>query len=300
MTFQRYLPGVVARRDPVGRLRGGTRHRRVSVHASISIVATAWATGPIGPYPTGHVPWRWAGQAVATAAARSVNQRTAAPGFVDPGAQATTQRIRPRSTQPQASFQRTTTGSPCSQPRTETVAVDRANNPPSSGGRPSQRAARTRRRWPWAKARTSPSPPSARTDGVDAVDPGRDVGSRLAAGYRASPDRPARILLADLRGGQALEIPVVPFEEIGCPFVHTIRESGEASGVESARQGRGEDLGEGRDGELCGDGPSLRTAALGERDVRAPGVPTEARPVGLTMADEQRSAEFVDPPSRRA
>jgi hypothetical protein len=48
----------------------------------------------------------------------------------------------------QASFQVSITGSSRSEPRTETVPVDRSNNPPDAPGRWSHRAARTRSMCP--------------------------------------------------------------------------------------------------------------------------------------------------------
>ena len=112
----------------------------------------------------------------------------------------------------QSSFHDSMTAVSRSQPRTEMVAVPSANRPPSDGGRPSHRAARTRRRWPCAKIRTSPVGPLAlgRRPGPRA----RDLVDGLAAGPRAAPDRPARVVVTDLRGQPTLEGAVVPFLEV--------------------------------------------------------------------------------------
>src|SRR5215212_5240988 len=61
--------------------------------------------------------------------------------------------------------------------------------------------------------------------GVDAVEAGGDLGGSLAVGYRVRPDRPARHGLADLRGGDAFVVPVVPLDQI--LIHHRVREAGE-------------------------------------------------------------------------
>ena len=77
-----------------------------------------------------------------------------------------------------------------SQPRTEIEAVPSANRPPEVAGSPSQRAARTRRRCPWATRRTSPS--AARAAGQRPGRPGPPPGrwSRRRATARARSSSP--------------------------------------------------------------------------------------------------------------
>jgi hypothetical protein len=49
---------------------------------------------------------------------------------------------------------------------------------------------------------------------VHAVEPGGDLGRRFTVGYRMRPDRPPRHGLADLRGGDAFVVAVVPLDQV--------------------------------------------------------------------------------------
>ena len=83
---------------------------------------------------------------------------------------------------------------------------------PSVTGSASQRAARARSEWPWPK--TSDPAVGGPAAGDHPVEPRRHLRGGLAAGHRAAPDRPAGVGLADLRGGLALEVAVVPLGEV--------------------------------------------------------------------------------------
>ncbi len=103
------------------------------------------------------------------------------------------------------------------------VAVLRTKWRPSVTSSSSQRAVRARRAWEWPKTRTSPS--YGGDPGVDAVQAGGDLGGGFAVGYRVGPDRPAGHGLADLRGGDALVVAVVPLDQVVVDL--GVREAGE-------------------------------------------------------------------------
>ena len=106
---------------------------------------------------------------------------------------------------------------------------------PSVAGSPTQRAMSTREKWPCPTSTTSPRSSTAAASASTPSAAGRDLLGGLPARARVRPDRPARVGLADLRGGEALVVAVVPLDE---PVVDAVDgQPGELGGGARARRG---------------------------------------------------------------
>ena len=109
-------------------------------------------------------------------------------------------------------FQDSTAGRSTFQPSTETDPGPSRKSRPATGGRPTQRAARTRSRCPWATQRVSPVGSEGPLD--DPVGAAGHVPDPLAVGDALVPQCPSWVLLADLVPGETLESAVVPLDQI--------------------------------------------------------------------------------------
>ena len=116
-----------------------------------------------------------------------------------------------------------------------TENADRAcpsrNRRPPPAADPSQRAASTRRKWPWATHRVSPSSCAGPLD--DPVGPPTDVGRPLALGHAVVPQGPSG-RLPDLGCGHALVGAVVPLHQVG---VGLAVEAGQLAGLRGPIRG---------------------------------------------------------------
>ena len=138
-------------------------------------------------------------QAVCTRASSSrLDTRTAIPHIQSSGG-------------PERYWRDRSTARPCSWPSTPIAAGREQEQRAVDGSRPSQRAVSTRSMWPWEKTSTSPSAGSAASTRVSAR---ADSAARLAAGAAVAPEVPAGPALANLRGGQALVVAVVPLAQL--------------------------------------------------------------------------------------
>ena len=169
------------------------------------------------------------------------------------------------------------------------MPVSRANQPPDSGARPSQRAARIRSRCPCAKTRASPPVPartlattrSARAATSPIVSPpGHGPRQIVQPGY-VGPD---------LRGLAPLERAVVPLHQVGVRPGDRA-EPGERRGLGRPRQGAGQDEIEAMTGQPPPEGARLVATDIGQRDVGPARMPAEARPFRLAVADQPEIAE---------
>ena len=177
------------------------------------------------------------------------------------------------------------TGFSRSQPRMDTVAVLRANNPPD-GGRQVEPA-----------GGQDPQEMAVREDqdiavrgadpGEHAVGPCADLFDGLAVRPRPGPDRPARVVVADVRGQATLECAVVPFPQVRVDD-RGLTEARQLCRFRRARHRAGEDEPEGGAGQPPAEGERLFATGLGQRDVGAAGVTAKTRPFGLAVADEPR------------
>ena len=103
-----------------------------------------------------------------------------------------------------------------------------ASRAPPAAASSSQRAASTRKMWPWAKASASPSAP--REPRQHAVRAGAHLSRLLAARAAVPPQVPAGWSLTDLRRGQALVVAVVPLAQV-LADLRPIAESGQLAGL---------------------------------------------------------------------
>ena len=138
---------------------------------------------------------------------------------------------RPRSDRRQRlRFQRSITGTSRSQPST---LSDAGAERPAAGRRPA--AARpSGRPAPAARGRgrsTAVSPSGGPGPLDHPVGPAAHVGGRLAVRHAVGPQRPARPLHADLGGGQALVVAVVPLDEV-VGDLGPVAEPGQPAGLE--------------------------------------------------------------------
>src|SRR5436190_14075818 len=111
-----------------------------------------------------------------------------------------------------------------------------------------------------------------------------DVLDRLAVRPGPIPDRPSRVLLADVGRAPALERPVVPLAEVWIGL--RVREAGNPGRVRRTGQRARDDEHEPVVGQASTERPRLVAPGGGERDVRSPRVATVTRPFGLAVPNE--------------
>src|SRR5262245_28545292 len=131
---------------------------------------------------------------------------------------------------------------------------------------------------------------------------GADLLGGFAAGARVGPDGPVRHGFADLWGGEALVVAVVPLGEVGGDLVDA--EPGQLGGAPGPGSWAGQHQREwpvtAQPGEHLAGAARPRFALLGQRDVGAPGVPPALRPLGLTVSEQVDLARHdLDPNGRQ-
>jgi hypothetical protein len=108
---------------------------------------------------------------------------------------------------------------------------------------------------------------------------------RLAPRTPISEQLPPRMDLLDLLSGQPFELAVVDFEQ---PLVHPdpVSEPGEPAGLPGSEHRARKDVVEAAAGEELADRDGLQLPLGRERDIRAPGVLSRDRPLGLAVPNQ--------------
>ena len=136
--------------------------------------------------------------------------------------------------------------------------------------------------WPWAKSRVSPLDGWIQGAGEDAVGPDADLVDGLAVRPRTGPDRPARVVRADVIGHAPFKVAVVPFTQVVIQL-HDGAEARDPSGHCGTTQGARQYEREGMAGEPPAQGRGLVAAGCGQWHVGPPGMPAGQRPLGLAV-----------------
>ena len=193
-----------------------------------------------------------------------------------------------------ATFQRWSVRLPCSCPSTHTAAVANGSAAPSDTGRPSQRAASERSRWPCetSTASAAPSRFAAATRSRTRSQRWATSSVGLAAGARVGEHRPAGDLLTDLRRRQPLVGAVVPLHEVRVEPER--RQPGQLGSADGPHQ-RADQHRAAAPGPLAhpadrpGERACLALAVGVQRHVGAARVPAGPRPLGAAVPDEDDS-----------
>src|SRR4029079_11936283 len=114
--------------------------------------------------------------------------------------------------------------------------------------------------------------------GQHPVGTGADLLHGLALRPRPGPDRPARVVLADLRGETALESAVVPLTQVGLDDRDAL-EAGESGGLRCARERTREDETEPGARQASAECARLLPTRVGQGDIGPAGVASETRAI---------------------
>src|SRR5262249_51233680 len=120
--------------------------------------------------------------------------------------------------------------------------------------------------------------------------PRADLPGRLASGTAVAKELPARTLRKNLGGATALVLAVVPFDKIGIDLCDCA-EARKLTRPEGPPQGTAEHPGEGQPFQPFPEPARVALAALGEGQIRAPGVLPRDRPGGLTVPRHVRDGK---------
>src|SRR5262245_38501877 len=118
----------------------------------------------------------------------------------------------------------------------------------------------------------------------DAIDAGADLRRRFAPRTAVAKEHPARLLVVDLLGREALVRAVVPLVQIGLERPAGA-EAGELTRLAGPAQRARQNELEGLLGQRGSQAPGDRTPVLGERDVGDPGVLPAQAPLRLAVAN---------------
>ena len=133
-------------------------------------------------------------------------------------------------------------GAPADGPGSQSAAVSSPSEHANAGGRPTQRAPRMRRMWPWAKTmRVAVLRPHPLDDAVDALARRRE---RLSPGRAVRPQVPARPVRPDVAGGAPLVLAVAELDQVLGDLEPRTAEARQPGGVASADERAGETQGE--------------------------------------------------------
>ena len=154
---------------------------------------------------------------------------------------ATTTPVRPASTKTGSRVTSTWTGwavpvspsalswrTPCSKPHTAIDAAAIANLIPSETGCSTQRVITAREKWPCPTNTTSRDSMCSNASAIDRSARSQTCCRRLTAGTTVRPHQPVGHRLADLFGGRALVVAVIPFGLICATTSSTVRPASSA------------------------------------------------------------------------
>src|SRR5262245_10484281 len=131
-------------------------------------------------------------------------------------------------------------------------------------------------------------------DGADtahhALRPDADLVRRFPTGTAVAEELPVRTLRKDLGAATPLVFAVVPLEQVGIDRRHG-GEAGELAGPKRALQGTGKHPGERQPLQPFPEPARVALAALGQRDIREPGVLPGEGPGRFTMPRQVRDGE---------